>query len=202
MEFDNVIKSRRSIRKFKSDPIPDEYVKEMLEAARLAPSGLNLQPWRYVVVKDKFIKESIIGTTPSPFASGAPVIILCCIDMTAFNAAGARIMELYEAGALSNTVVEQYTSGSFIKKENVKELMIRANLSFNAAISIDHLILKATDLGLGSCWLGIFDQNQIKKLVGLEDKYEIISLVAVGYSDQSPSPRPRFSMEQILLREV
>ncbi len=73
MEFDKVISLRRSIRKYKQQGIPDQNINELLEAARWAPSGLNLQPWRYVVVKDKAMIGSIAEAIPSEVAAAAPL---------------------------------------------------------------------------------------------------------------------------------
>ena len=63
MKYEDLIElfeSRRSIRKFKSDPVPDEYVDKIIEAARLAPAGFNSQPWEFVVIKDKMLKDKIV----------------------------------------------------------------------------------------------------------------------------------------------
>lgn len=80
MELIEAIKSRRSIRKFKSDAIPNNYIYELIEAARLALSGTNLQPTRYVIIKSDRAKSKLKECTPLPFVSEAPLIIACCID--------------------------------------------------------------------------------------------------------------------------
>ena len=64
--FLELVRNRRSIRRFKPDPIPDEYIKKIIEAARWAPSGYNTQPWDFVVIKDKKLKESIVQMASSP----------------------------------------------------------------------------------------------------------------------------------------
>ena len=98
MELKQAIELRRSIRKFKPDPVPDEHIKEILEAARLAPSGTNIQPWRFVVVKSSEVRQKMAPYTV-PFASKAPVVIACCADATAYNTVGLRMSELQNAGA-------------------------------------------------------------------------------------------------------
>lgn len=199
MEFDEVIKSRRSIRKFKPDAIPDSYINELLEAARLAPSSINLQPWRYVVVKDKETRERIAQTTPSVFVANAPVILVCCIDTKVFGTTGTRVKELYEVGALSDETLKEFTSEEFLKIDNRSEFWIKSNLMLNGAISIEHVALKASDLGLGSCWIGLFDNEKLKKIIKLEDKYDILALLPIGYPAHVPSARPRLSVNEILL---
>ena len=80
------IRERRSIRRFKSDPVPDEMIHQMLEAARLAPSGTNRQPWRFIVVTDAAekakLREMCMGQA---FVEQAPVVIVCCADLTVYS---------------------------------------------------------------------------------------------------------------------
>ena len=202
MEFNEVLKNRRSIRKFKSEPVPENYIKELMEAARLAPSGLNLQPWRYIIVKDKTIREEVSKATPSTFAAVAPVLIICCMDTKTFETTGDRVKELHEAGAFSDTAFNKYATDDFFANKEVSEFWLQANLAMNTAISIEHIALKATDMGLGCCWIGSFDQQKIREIVGIEDRYNILALMPVGYPDQEARSRPRLSMDQIILKEV
>jgi nitroreductase len=74
-----VIKKRRSIRKYKKDPIPEEALSRVLEAARLAPSGKNFQPWKFIIVKDKSLKEKLAQASAGQFfMAEAPIIIVGC----------------------------------------------------------------------------------------------------------------------------
>lgn len=202
MDFNQVIQSRRSIRKFKPDAIPDGFVKELLEAARLAPSGLNMQPWRYVVVKDQAIREGIAAATPSTFVSKAPVIILCCLDTRAFGAMDARIQELHGVQAFADTSFKAQSMDEFMHGMPVNEVWLRVSMAVNLALSIDHMMLKAVDLGLGSCWIATFDPQKVRELVQLGEEYEIYNLLAVGYPDQAPNPRPRLSLDKMWLKEI
>lgn len=202
MEFNEVIRSRRSIRRFKSEPISDEQIKELMEAARLAPSGLNLQPWRYVIVKDKAVRESISKAVPSAHVAQAPLIIVCCMDTKNFESTGARVQELHEAGAMANTSFSSYSSDDFFAGKNIDEFWIKSNLMLNTAISVEHIVLKAADLGLGSCWIGIFDKDGIKKAIGIDDRYDVFALLPIGYPDQDVKPRPRLSIDEIILKEL
>ena len=62
--------------------------------------------------------------------------------------------------------------------------------------------LRAVDLGLGSCWVMMFDKDKVKKLFGLDENYDVVALLPIGYPNQSPSQRPRFNMDKLLLKEV
>ena len=203
MEFIDVIKSRRSIRKFKADVIPDDMIKEILDAARIAPSGSNLQPTRFIVVKSEEGREKLKSCTPLPFVHNAPLTIIALADSSAFNTRDARMSELREAGAFIDTPLDGPAFAEALKNRTVlSEADAAAYLKFNAAISIDHLILRAADLGLGTCWIGMFDQKKVKEVFDVDPKYIVAALIPVGYPDQSPAPRPRLSIDEIVLKTV
>lgn len=110
MQFDEVIQKRRSIRNFNPDPVPDQAINDILEAARLAPSGSNIQPWRFVVIRSQEMKEKLKAATIWRFALKAPVIIACCTDLTSLDSRPDRLVELTQAGVFDNVEMEgEYT---------------------------------------------------------------------------------------------
>ena len=164
MQFDQVIQTRRSIRNFKSDPISDKAISDILEAARLAASGSNLQPWRFVVIRSQEIKEKLKGATRWRFAMKAPVVIACCSDLSAVDGRQNRIVELSRAGVFDNVEMD----GEYSPPEKNQEQLL-AYLNMNVGIAITHMMLKAVDLGLGTCWIGGFDPLKTKEVLGLDD---------------------------------
>lgn len=205
MDYLEVIQSRRSIRKFKPDAVPEEMVKVLLEAASLAPSGTNIQPTRYIVIRSEEARAKLKSCTPLPFVAAAPVIIACLIDTKAPEAMGLRIQELREVKAFADTPLDADNSDYMKnrkKRNDADPAALKAYLKLNAAIAIDHLTLRAVDLGLGSCWIMMFDQEKTRALLELEDRYEIVALIPVGYPDQSPSRRPRLGAEAIVLKQI
>lgn len=201
MELKDVILSRRSIRKFKPDPVPDDYIREILEAARLAPSGSNLQPSRFVVVKDPEVRRQL-STATLKFVTTAPVVIACCADLSATETRMQRVAELAAAGAFAGTDLETMDPNEYAERRQMDEHTARSYLSLNTAIAIEHLILRATDLGLGTCWIMMFKPKEVKQILGLNDNLAVVALVPVGFPAQSPAPRPRLPMEQILIKEI
>lgn len=201
MEFMDIVKTRRSIRKFKAEPVSAEDIASILEAGRLAPSGSNLQPWRYIIVKDANVRAQLAKASPVPFFSTAPVIIVCCIDQEVLHSRGTRYRELQEAGAFLGVSMPTEEVEALLKKRGADELAIRANLAFNAAISITHMDLRAVDLGLGTCWIGLYDSVVLKELLDIEDRYHIVNVLLVGYPDQAPVARPRLKKEDIIIKE-
>lgn len=202
MELTEAIKARRSIRKFKPTPVSEAYIQDLLEAARLAPTGSNLQPARYVIIKSPEVRAKLNECTPLPFVASAPVILACCVDTQAFSSSARRYVELREAGAFVDTPLNEPSASTSLKKRNLDEAAAKAYLSLNVAIAIDHITLKAVDLGLGTCWIMMFDQDKTKEVLGLDERYSVVALLPVGYPDQSPGPRPRLELDKLVLKEL
>lgn len=203
MQVVEAIKARRSIRKYKPDPVPEEKIREVLDAARLAPSGVNIQPWRFVVLKSEAARERLNTATYLSFVTKAPVVIAICVDNQIMSEVGNRSRELKEAGAFLGTDLDNMDSETYAsRRKNMDEVAVRAYLGLNAAIAIDHMTLRAVELGLGTCWVMMFDQEKAKEVMELDERYTIVALMPVGYPDQEPAPRPRLSLEQIVLKEI
>lgn len=202
MELLETIQMRRSIRKFKKIPVPEEQIKELLEAARLAPSGSNLQPARYIIIKSREMREKLRACTPLPFVADAPVVLACCADSQAFAGSARRYKELKDAGAFLDTPLDNTNPEDRPKKRTMDEAASAAYLSLNVAIAIDHITLRAVDLGLGTCWIMMFDQEKTQKVLELDERYNVVALLPIGYPDQSPSPRPRLALSKLVLKEV
>ena len=201
MELSKVIASRRSIRKFKEKDVSEETIGLLLEAARLAPSGSNLQPWRFVVVKSPAAKEALSRCTMYKFIVKASAIFVCCADLTAMTTREKRIAELFKEGCFEGVDIDMndpsLTAVPAMDKEAVK-----AYLSMNVAIAVEHIVLKAFDLGLGSCWLARFDREKVREYLALDEYIYPVVLLPVGYPDQSPKPRPRFPLDKLVLKTI
>lgn len=197
MQFDEVIQTRRSIRNFKPDSVPDKAVTEILEAARLAASGSNIQPWRFIVIKSQEIKEKLKAATRWKFALKAPVIIACCTDLSSANGRQDRVVELSQAGAFDNVEMD----GEYTPPEKTQEQLL-AYLNMNVGIAITQMMLKAVDLGLGTCWIGGFDPLKTKRVLGLDDNLHIVALLPIGYPERIPAQRPRFPLERLIVKTI
>lgn len=174
MELDRVIKERRSIRKFLDKPVEREKINACLEAARLAPSACNSQPWHYIVIDDPqvkadFCKAAFSGTYKmSAWVEKAPVIIAVVSDK------GSIISRL----------------GGFLRKTEFYLV--------DQGISGEHFVLRAHDLGLGTCWIGWVDSKKAAQFFKLPSGKQIDHLFAVGYPAENPAPRPRAKLEDIV----
>lgn len=201
MELSEVITSRRSIRKFRQEDISADTVRLLLEAARLAPSGSNLQPARFIVAQSPAAKEALGRFTPYKFIVKAAVIFVCCADLTAVTTRDRRVGELMKEGAFEGVDVDM-NDASATTSPIMDAAAVKAYLSMNVAIAIEHIVLKAVDLGLGSCWLGRFDRDKVKEFLALDESIYPIVLLPVGHPDQSPNARPRIALDKLLLKTI
>ena len=200
MELTDVIASRRSIRKFKPKDISTDAVNQLLDAARLAPSGSNTQPARFIVVRSPAAKEALGRCTPYKFIVKAAVIFVCCADLTAITTKDARVGELLQEGAFEGVDVD--VSGAMAASSVMDAEAIKAYLTMNVAIAIEHIVLKAIDLGLGSCWVGKFDRGKVNDCLALDENIFPVVLLPVGYPDQSPKARPRLPLDKYILKTL
>lgn len=201
MELTQAIEQRRSIRKFREDPITDEMIEQLLEAARLAPSGSNIQPARFVVVTSPAMRKKLGSCTPYKFITRAPVIFVCCADQASLATRDQRVGELLETGAFADVEMDPTDPQTYAAGQ-MDDTAARAYLSMNAAIAIEHMVLRAVDLGLGSCWIGRFDRDRVQNVLELDDDIQIVVLLPVGYPDQSPPQRPRIPVDQMVLKTI
>jgi nitroreductase len=170
------ITTRRSIRKYTDKPVDDEIILTLLESARLAPSGSNTQPWRFIVIKSEETRKRLAAASHNQnWMVSAPVHIVCAGDIR------CRISE--------DTAVELYENSPLVEAKQI----IR-----DTAIAVEHMVLTAERLGLGTCWVADFTQEDIRPVVNIpEDKY-IICVLTVGYPAEQPKARPRKKLEEII----
>ncbi|MDQ5985998.1 MAG: putative NAD(P)H nitroreductase [Syntrophus sp. SKADARSKE-3] len=201
MELSDAIASRRSIRKFRQEDVSAETIRLLLDAARLAPSGSNLQPARFIIAQSPTAKEALSRYTPYKFIAKAAVIFVCCADLTAMTSRDRRIGELLQEGVFEDVDMDM-NDPSANANPIVGEDVIKSYLTMNVAIAVEHIVLKAVDLGLGSCWLGRFDRAKVKHYLELDESIHPVVLLPVGYPDQSPKARPRFDLDKFILKTI
>jgi nitroreductase len=194
------IERRRSIRKYKPNPVPNNLIDQILESARLAPSGVNRQPWRFRVVTDPETKAKLREAAFNQrFVEEAPLVIVCCSDLMTFvRDTKKRMQELVDAGAIPAAALEGYPQEEYTEDWEVLKKFIPEAM-FNTSIAIEHMILTATALGLGSCWVARIRGSVIQKILGLPKHIILNALLTIGYADESPPARPRVPLKDILV---
>ena len=200
--FLELVKSRRSIHKFKPDPIPDEYVDKIIEAARWAPSGANSQPWEFVIVKKKELQDKILEIFKEQHARMARMELIREPELR-FN------LRHTEPPSFINAPVYIIPYGDPRLKEAfpVDVRMTRGDAIFASSLANTflYMILAAVALGLGAQWVSSithpYPQTLIKELLGVPRELEMYDMMAVGYPDQKPKPRLVRSKEELIHHE-
>jgi len=198
------IEKRRSIRKFKTDPVPDEHITDLLNAARLAPSGCNAQPWRFKIIKDQETKLKLSQAAyDQSFIAEAPVVMVCCADIKGYlEGTVSGIQDIGKIGAVEDRIVK-----ILLKRAEQMELQMKfmnkdqlgLRIAFNVAIAVEHIVLRALDFGIGSCWVRLIDEQMIKTIFSWDENIHVVALLPIGYPAESPPPRKRLKIEEILL---
>ena len=189
MEVMEAIRNRRSIRRYRPDPVSDEALATLLEAARLAPSWANTQCWRLVVVRDPTIKAQIAEATSSTTGGRenrstqavreAPLVIVAC--------AQKGLSGIYRGGERKGQAATDKGDYWYM---------------FDVALAMHNLTLAAPALGLGTVHVGMFDSAQVARLLKLPDDVAAIEIMPVGYPAESPQPRPRQPVEAFVFFDV
>lgn len=157
MELLELINKRQSVRKYTNQIVEEKKIDKCLEAARLAPSASNSQPWKYIIVDDPVLKDKVARATYSKtvsfnkFALQAPVLVVLILE--------------------KSKMITQI--GGQIKN---KEWAL-----VDIGISAEHFCLQAAELGLGTCILGWFNENKIKEILRIPDKKSVSLVITLGY---------------------
>ena len=165
MDILDLIKERRSVRSYKSDPIPQKSLDKILEAARFAPSARNSQPWKFILVSDfEKKKELAKAANNQMFISEAPLIIV----------------------------------GVALDPEHLMPCDVYS-YPVDLAIAMDHITLAACEQGLGTCWIGAFSQQEAKNILNISDDNKIVAMMPVGFPADSPNPKKRKELKEIIV---
>ncbi len=171
----NIIKERYSVRSYLDKPIEEEKLKLILESARLAPSASNTQPWHFYIVEDKekiknLAEKMPIGTQVviNSFIAQAPVVVVA-------------------------------TAGPTDLLHRVASFIINKKWYYmDIAIALEHMVLTAWELGIGSCWIGWFDEKRIKALLNVARGEEIVAMLTLGYpKEKKEAFKNRKKLEEI-----
>lgn len=162
MDLFETVEKRRSIRKFRPNPIPDKDLKKILEAGRLAPSGGNRQPWSFIVVRKPETKKKLAAVANlQRFIADADTVLIALGDP-----------------AVSKSLYKQ-----------------------DPMIAIEHMVLASTALGYGTCWIGAFNENDVKEIAKVPENMTVIALLPIGVPDENPPPKPRRAFKEVFFKE-
>ncbi len=192
------IKKRRTIRSYLPDPVPSEHINLILDAARWAPSAANLQPWQFIVVKNETTKRSFqelveenrkltVEMREEPFKSG---------------------FSKYKTEWICDAPVHIVVCVD--PKRTAPHVGGEETYKHAAGAAIQNLMLAAHSLGLGSCWLSMFNKDKLKTLLGIPSEMDIAGVITIGYPKHIPKTpettkryggKPRRELEEIVFYE-
>ncbi|UCG53994.1 MAG: nitroreductase family protein [Dehalococcoidia bacterium] len=164
MDFFELAKKRYSVRAYKSTPIEYGKLQEVLNAARIAPTAANRQPFQLIIIQTQGRKEELLRIYNKPWFVEAPLIICIC----------------------------SIPSESWTRKDG------KNYCDVDVAIAMDHLILAATEQGLGTCWVGAFEPGEARKVLKLPDGIEPIAFTPLGYPNDKPGDIVRKTIEELV----
>jgi nitroreductase len=167
MDFMELVHKRYSVRAYKPDPVEDNKLDQVLEAARMAPTAANRQPFQLIVIHTQGRQEELLRIYRREWFSQAPILICAC------------------------GVPRQ----SWVRADN------RRYQDVDVAIVMDHLILAATNLGLGTCWVAAFNASAAREILCLPDEVEPLIFTPLGYPADQPEVKERKPISQLVRRE-
>ena len=164
MDFSELVVKRYSVRAYKPDMVEEEKLQKALEAARLAPTAANHQPFRIFVVHTKGKETDFKKMYSREWFTQAPVVICFCIE----------------------------PAKAWVRSDGLNYAIV------DATIAASNFILAATELGLGTCWIGAFNPLEVRKFFNLGKELEPLFLIPVGYPADKPAKKIRKSMQEIV----
>jgi len=206
-----VIKSRKSIRRYKPDPVPDEMIDKILEAARWAPTGENYQPWRFIVIRDQETRNKIGDL--SKVGSGSRMTAWYCMghmqkrfEKIADPVKRAEVLRFMYSGEVSEFCKQAPVIIAVIGSLQVGSVDVPYDLS----AATENILLEAHSLGLGACWVHgpvatTRDAKKFKEILKIPtgmNEYKVIAYVAIGFpAEERKHPRPKLPLEDLVYWE-
>lgn len=167
MDVFKAIKLRRSVRDYRDEPISEDSITKIMEAARFAPSAHNAQDYKFVIVRDKEKIKKLAKAANQSFIEKAPIVVV----------------------------------GISLKPDVGMSSGVPA-YAMDLAIALDHMTLEAVEQGLGTCWIGAFYQQEVKKMLEIPEKYKAAAMLTLGVPyDDSPRPKSRKNVAQLVCKD-
>jgi len=207
----DVIVTRKSIRRYKPDPVPDEMIDKILEAARWAPTGENYQPWRFIVIRDQETKDRI-GRL-AKLGSGSRMTAWYCLgemqprfEKIKDPEKRAEVLRFMYSGEVSEFA--RYAPVVIAVIGTLMEGSV--DVPYDLSAAIENMLLEAHSLGLGACWVhgpvaSTRDAKKFKEILKIPTgmgEYKVIAYVAIGWpKEQRKHPRPKLPLEDLVYWE-
>ena len=167
MDYFRLVEKRYSVRAYSPDPVEDDKLSQVLEAARIAPTAANRQPFQLIVIHTSGRETDLKRIYSREWFVQAPLIICAC----------------------------SVPAHAWVRRDG------KNYGDVDAAIMMDHLILAAANLGLGTCWIAAFDPKVAREVLRLPDEVEPIAFTPLGYPTDHPTPKKRKTLSELVRYE-
>ena len=171
MEVFDAIRTRRSIRKYKDKQVPWDNIVTIMQAGKYAPNAGNLQNWKFIVVKNDAKRKAIVKA---------------CLQQEWMEMAPVFIV----------MVAEPEKAERFYGTRGARLYTIQG-----CAAAMENMLLTAHSLGLGACWVGAFDEDEIFRILNLPEEKTVQGIIVIGYADETPQPPPKYRIEHMMFFE-
>ena len=172
MDLSEAILNRRSIRTYKKQDLPEGTVEKLIEAARWAPSAGNVQPWEFVVASTQKIKQAL-------------------------SKAAFEQKDLEEASTVIVVCADEKSAQESYNARGRTLYCLQ-----DTAAAIENILLTACSMGLGSCWIGAFKEDEIRKVINAPQGMRPVALIPIGYPNEIPPARDRRPISEIMHKET
>lgn len=195
LTVDAAARARRSIRTYRTDPIPTQELEAILDVVRLAPSAFNLQPWRFVTVESAGLREALTSAAHNQRqVRSAPAVLVLYTDMQDTLATLDRVVHP-DMPAERQTQAQTHIRGVFAKKSDAEREAWGAEQGF---IALGYLLLTAEAHGYQTSPMAGFDAEAVKQLLDLPAHARVVALVAIGRGAESGFPHHRLPLDQLM----
>ncbi len=207
----NAIKNRQSVRKYSDKPISEDILNNILEAGRLAPSWVNVQPWKFIVVKSQETKNLLSELSGGQQQVKNAQVVICCIaDLDDWSK--TKFGKVLAQKGLDETTCESIVSSNLLNPSNLGEYEALLRSVEQLTYAVAYMTLAAEEAGIGCCIVGAManeltkadntSAQKIKEILGLNNKQILVDLLTLGYdANLKPAKKLRKDKEDIIFFE-
>ena len=196
----NAILSRKSVRKYTSQKIEDSKLEKILEAGRLAPSWVNVQPWKFIVVKSQETKDILCKAAgDQPQVKNADTVICCVADLDAWNK--TNFGKVLAQKGLDEATCEYIVTSKLLNPSTLGEYETLLRSVEQLTYAVSYMTLEAEEQGIGCCIIGAMANEltkssneaaeEVKTLLGLNNRQVLVELLTLGY-EENPKPTKKY----------
>ncbi len=199
MDCMDVIRTRRSIRQYRPDAIPDDILSQILEAGRLAPSTMHWQPWYFGVVRDPELKQELtLAAGNQEWIVTAPIVMAMCVPLVR----DLKTLPEDDPWIACNNLRFGSDLVDHLNAFSDRRAMMKYADTADIFIAGQQMVLAAESFGISSCWIGYLNIDRASRLLKLPDDIACLYLLPMGYPAVDPDPIERKSIDEVVFYDT